>query len=215
MTTSDELQALLNLPFGALAIIGSGYIGYRIAFTGKDKTHATIDVIFLTFVFAALAKFASGYLRPLLATHLSQANSEIVVAVVSLLVVIAAAAIWRRFGEFQIFRALRQLKVSHSDRYHTAWETITLRSGIYPSQLIVRKKDGSSLMSEKLSDFAKAPFGPCVFGSDGSIALYVTDFKSLNGEWESIVDAATPDWGQSITYIAASEISEIEVRMAR
>jgi hypothetical protein len=215
MATSDELQALLNLPFGALAIIGSGYIGYRIAFTGKDKTHATIDVIFLSFVFAALAKFASGSLRPSLSTRLPPAISEILVAVVSLLVVIFAAALWRRFGEFHVFSALRRLKVSHSDRYHTAWETITLRSGVYPSQLIVRKKDGSSLMSEKLSDFSEAPFGPCVFGSDGSIALYVTDFKSLNSDWEKTVDGATPDWGQPITYVAASEISEIEVRMAR
>ena len=215
MSTSDDVRALLDLPLGVLAVIASGYIGYRIAFTGKDKTHATIDVIFLTFVFAALAKLVFVCFETWATSSPYPNMAKFWIAVLGFFGVLIAAALWRRFGEVHVFNTLRTLKVSHSDRYQTAWETITLRSGVYPSQLIVRKKDGSALMSERLDNFAKAPFGPCIFGSDGSVALYVTDFKPATGDWERTGDAATPDWGLPITYIPASEISEIEVRMTR
>lgn len=215
MATSDDVRALLDLPFGALFVMASGYVGYRVAFTGKDKTHATVDVIFLTAVFGAISKFASAWARPEMNSWQNSAATEALVATFSLLVVVVAAAVWRRFGESLVFRFLRKLKVSHSDRHSSAWESIILRTGVYPTQLIVRKKDGSSLMSEKLSEFSEEPFGPCVLGSDGSIALYVTDYKSATGDWEKTTDDATVDWGLLITYIPADEISEVAVRMAR
>lgn len=215
MNSSDDIRKLLDLPLGTLAILAAGYIGYRIAFTGKDKTHATIDVIFLTLTFAVLAKFISGSLAPWVASGAQTKTAAGWSALASFAGVVVAAAGWRAFGELTVFNTLRRLKVSHSDRYQTAWETVMLRSGTKPSQLIVRKKDGTALMSERLADFAGELLGPCIFGSDGSIALYVTHFKASAGDWEEIGAAATPDWGLPITYIAAAEIGEIEVRMAR
>ena len=165
-----EVQTLLDLPMETLAALASGYIGYLLAYTGKDATHMGVDVIFLTFVFAALAKLVSVWFEAWVSSSPNPATAVFWVAVLCLLSVVIAAALWRRFGEVHVFNTLRKLKVSDSDRYQTAWETITLCSGVYPSQLIVREKDGSAIMSERLDNSSKAPFGPCVFGSDGSIA---------------------------------------------
>lgn len=214
MATTDDVRALLDLPFGTLAVMASGYIGYRIAFTGKDKTHATIDVIFLTMVFAALAKFVSISLGSWVSAGQEGGATEFWGAVAALPSAVLAAAAWRRFGEVHVFHALRKLKISHSDRHRTAWETITQRSGVYPSQLIVKKTDGTLLMSECLADFATAPLGPCLLGQDGSVALYVTDTMPQNGDWEKRepFDSKHADWGYVLTYVPASQVSEIRLR---
>lgn len=200
-----DAQILLNLPPDTLTVLVLGYLGYRLAYTGKDASHSAVDVVFLSLVFTLAAKVG------LALADLAHPGIGIAAAPVA---VLAAAVLWRKWGELAVFKILRRLQVSHSDRHQTAWETIMLRSGAMPSQLIVRKKDGTSLMSERLADFAGELFGPCIFGSDGSIALYVTHFKALAGDWEQTGAAAAPDWGRLITYIAAAEIGEIEVRMA-
>ncbi len=34
----------------------AGYLGYRLAWTGKDETHRAVDVVFLSLVFGLIAR---------------------------------------------------------------------------------------------------------------------------------------------------------------
>lgn len=214
MTSPNDIQYLLDLPVETLSSLAAGYIAYRVAYTGKDRSHQPIDTVFITFVFAVIARLAANFIGASSVQLVLGEATATVALFVGFLVSFTSACIWRRWGEDQTFKTLRSMKISNSDRYDSAWETIAARGTSRPSQLTVRKKDGSTVMCENLSAFKDAPFGPCLFGTDGSIALYVTDFRAGGSDWETI-DPNAPDWGASITYIPASEISEIELRHQR
>lgn len=69
-------------------------------------------------------------------------------------------------------------------------------------------------MCERLADFEKKPMGPCVFGQDGSVLLYVTHRKSsANTDWEGDQnpETASPEWGCELTFVPANRVSEIRV----
>lgn len=123
-----DAQILLNLPPDTLTVLVLGYLGYRLAYTGKDASHSAVDVVFLSLVFTLAAKVG------LALADLAHPGIGIAAAPVA---VLAAAVLWRKWGELAVFKILRRLQVSHSDRHQTAWETIMLRSGAMPSQLIV------------------------------------------------------------------------------
>lgn len=54
-----EIQSILDLPVGTIAVLAAGYIGYRIAYQGKDHGHKSVDVLFISMVFAFVARLAS------------------------------------------------------------------------------------------------------------------------------------------------------------
>ena len=201
-----DLPDLLTLPLDTIAVLAAGYLGYRVAHTGKDASHSAMDTLFMSLVYALVAKMVLQGLTLLPIPHLVAIPVAVIVAVL-------VATIWRRWGDSWVFNLLRATGVSTSDRTMTAWEAIRLDTRLRPSQLKVRRKDGVELMCERLADFAEAPHGPCIYGADDSIALYVTHQRGPGeAEWEEINPNADPDWGTLITFIPASEIAAIDAR---
>lgn len=206
-----ELEALLNLPFQTIALLASGYMAYRIAYTGKDTTHAPVDVVFLTFVFAFAAKLGAqifGSVPHPFAQPLPQAASALFGLCLALLI----ACGWRRYGEGAAFNALRRIGVSNSDRQLTAWQSIIANPRLRLTQVMVRRTDGTFLMCDRVSTFAH--HSPrLILGSDGSIALHVThQMGAADADWEAIDVAGPDDWGNLITYIPASQVAQIHLR---
>lgn len=211
-----EIITLLEQSFDLMAVLASGYISYRIAYADKDSSHAAVDVVFTSLVFAAISKMGmSAALYSFSAYGISAAGMTYMAAVSGLFVSVAAASCWRAFGERWTFEALRRLGVSSSDRHRNVMHTIIARQqDPGPSSLFVRCADGSRLLCERLADFEKLPFGPCLLGTDGSVALYVTHRKpSANGEWEADQDVAdtAPDWGRELTYLPAPQVVEVRL----
>lgn len=202
----NEVQLLLDLPFETLAVLAAGYLSYRLAYTGRDAAHATVDVVFLVMVFAVIAKAAG-----LALVALMPALALPVCYAVALGFAVAAAAIWRRWSHW-VARVLRRLGISTSDRQGNAWGTFLAEENKSVTSLVVRKKNGETVMSESLSDFENVLCGPCVLGEDGSVALYVTDFRSAHeAEWEE-TDPRDSAWGPALTFIPASEIAWVRIR---
>jgi hypothetical protein len=75
----------------------------------------------------------------------------------------------------------------------------------------VVKTDGSAVSCDKLSLFDHLKNGPCIFGDNGSVALYVTVLRqTVDGNWENTLPY-NEHWGIKMTYIAKDEIGEIRV----
>lgn len=201
---SGELQSILQLPIETLALLAGGYLAYRLAYTGRDMAHKTVDVIMITSAFGFVTQL--GFLS-LSAVVENATISSLFGIVVALLF----AVFWRRFGQTWARKVLRVGRVSLADGQNSAWDTMMVQEGHKAASLVVKKRDGTILLCGKLHDFRKDPHGPCVFGADGSIAMYVTDFRLPDEEEYIKNDLRTEDGAVVITYIPADEISEIRI----
>lgn len=218
----EALENLLQLPYQTLAILVAGYLSYRLAYTGRDTTHRTLDTLAIALVFAFVSQAASAGLlilynwkNPVPSGGEIPLSAGYGASFGGIILALLAAWAWRKLNNRALPWVLRKLGISSADRYHAAWETVIANEDSGPSSITIVKTDGAKLMSEKLADFEKAPFGPAILGSDGSVAIYVTHFKDVDVEdWESNqVDYA--DWGPELTIIPASEIAEIRIRHSR
>lgn len=200
----NDVVSLLSLPTDTLAAISVGYMAYRIGFTGKDATHSGIDVVFMTLVFALVFRLASVF-----AAGLGAIPSNIA----GLAVALGAAMLWRRWGERAVFRGLRMARISVSDRSQSAWDRLRVDPALIPSQIVVRRKDGTWLMCDRIDRFNDHATGACIFGADGSVAFYATDAMSPgDDDWVATDVSGPEDWGDLMTYIPAAEIAQISLR---
>ncbi len=201
----NDVISLLALPFSTLAALGCGYVGYRLAFTGRNGAHGAVDVVFLSLCFAAIAKavmypFPGGWL--------------ILGSLLSVVVVAAAACIWRVAAADLVFGRLRAWGVSDHDGARSAWASMLARRLRSPMRLVVKLTHGGSLMCNDLRPVSQAPRGPCLFGEDGSVALYVTDMMSANdNSWTECrpCDHERPGWGYEMSFIPASQIARVDI----
>ncbi len=199
-----QIQPLLDLPLETLVVFAAGYTGYRIAYTGRSRAHKSIDTLFLSSVFGFIAKLggtiAEGF-----------TENDVVNACLSVTLSVLVAVIWRKWGADMSTQVLRYFKISYTHVHTNTIETICSSNEIPMIQLVVRKKGGERLMSHPLSRFSCKPFGPCLFGHDGSVGLYVTDYKKcIIDEWEEINPERNVDT-IDLTYIPADLVEEIEV----
>ncbi|MGR3480679.1 hypothetical protein [Salipiger marinus] len=205
----DQVKVLLDLPFDVLLLLAAGYASYRIAFIGRDAHHSTIDVTFISLAFAAIAKLSMQLTAqaapdvPVWSIGLGSAAASLLIAVV-----------WRRWGQASTYKALRACSVSDHDGQPDVWRSMLARDLKAPTRLVVCLKDGRSLMCEELAKFNDAPMGPCLFGPDGSVALYVTDILKPGAEdWDQVepFDPERSSWGYELSLIPSSEIARIDV----
>lgn len=202
----DDVQALLDLPLETLVVLASGYIGYRIAYSGKDKSHRPIDIALISIAFGLVAKLLFGVVETL-ALH------QVVQPLLAGLGAVLAAALWRKWGEGWALALLRASDVSYSDGTASAWEAIISSTRHKPSQLIVQKTDGSQLMCRSLQTYNSKPHGPCLYGEDGSIAIYATHYRAeVTGKWED-TDPDDDNFGAVLTYVPPNQIDQIEIRI--
>lgn len=114
----DYIQELLGLPVEVLFVLAAGYLSYRLAYTGKDATHKTIDVIFLVFVYAFVARLVAGLVGAALSdTGLSAPYVQICAGLIGMFLTLCVAAYWRKWGKLLVFELLRYLKISCADRH--------------------------------------------------------------------------------------------------
>lgn len=200
-----DIAQLLGLPYTTLAVLASGYIGYRLSYIGHDGPHTGVDTVFISLAFAALAK----------AVMLLHGGSPILASIPAFAVVFISAFIWRLVLNPFLQRSFRGTGLIDHDRGRSAWESMLMRADLkVPTRLIVYLKSGSRLMCDDLRRFQSAPLGPCLFGPDGSVALYVTDIrKQGEASWQSEApfDPENLWFGYNFTQLPATEIERVVV----
>lgn len=203
-----DISALLQLPFEVIWMLGIGYLGYKLTFVGRDAHHQVLDRIFLIFVIGSFSRWGATY-----AHHWVEMPASIE-AFVALGIGVTISLIWRRWLGGLFFEAMHKTKFIRDDGQPDVWRSMLARELRGPRRLVVKLKNGNSLMCSELADFNDAPLGPCLFGPDGSIAMYVTDVLKADEEnWVQIepIPPDMPEWGYEMSFIPAAEIARIDV----
>jgi hypothetical protein len=132
--------------------------------------------------------------------------------VVAFLITISAAMFWRRIG-CRLWRdLLRYAGVSWSDDNPSAWMSFSESTDNYVSQIAVQLDDGTWLQCNDTSKFSDAPFGPCVLGANGDVALYLTHEERPDGKSKELKTVLDPHYGARLTYIPAARIRRLTLR---
>lgn len=203
-----EITSLLALPVETLAALGGGYLAYRLAFTGRNAGHRQVDTILLVLLFGLIVQVASG--------SMPESISQGFVAAVGISLACAVAAVWRAWLEPMMRQMWRSLGVSDHDGQPNVWRSALARAELNgPTRVLVTMKDGTAYMSDDLAQFSDAPMGPCLFGEDGSIALYITHTCGKDDDaWEEHTPRCE-GYGDLMTFIAPDDIKLIEVQRHR
>lgn len=195
---------LLNLPFAIQMAVGSGYLAYLVAYAGIREHHSTTDVVFRTLSFGIVT---TGILTlPIKYPYL--------LAALAITATVFAGIVWRKFGMRWSKSLLRSADVSWSDDIPSAWMSLTAADTDCPhAQISVELDDGRMLHCANTRNFADAPYGPCLYGPDGSIAMYVTKEMRPDGSWFEHEHVFDESEGWQITYIRPSIIRKVHIRL--
>lgn len=201
-------EKLLSLPWEIQLALGSGYAAYMLAYLGIREHHKAADIAFRAIAFGLFATAV------LMLIPLRYSGWRIIAAVAAAL---ASGVIWRLWLADAVQWVMRAINLSWSDETPSAWSRITQhnRTMAY-SQMTVYLNDGTILHCNAMGDFTDAPFGPCIIGPNGDVALYVTH-RCDPGECDFVAaDRIFDDYhGDEITWIAASDIRRIKFRLLR
>lgn len=197
------VSTLLSLPLGIQIALGSGCAAYFVAYSGIRDRHRTIDIAFITLVFslASSATFA-----------LTSSWGWIEKGFVAFICPVVIALIWRKWGRNALRALLRASNISWSDDDPSALATLSSNSRFRVSQVAVLLDDGTWLSCDDTRQFNDAPYGPCLFGPNGDVALYLTHEEPPGEEARDMQTTRNPDYGDRITYIPAARIRRITLR---
>ena len=204
---SLRMQELLQLPWQIQIVIVSGYLGYRVAYAGRTSAHNTTDVFAIVLCFGGVALLSFK----VIISFGEGVWYQTVGSVSAVGFALITAAIWRRFVRDWCASAVRWLSHSQDDGHSTAWETIIQQQGLTYSQINVRLTSGEIYESYPLGQFNNEPNGPCVFGGDGSVGLFVTHITDLNDE-RRVTELLKTEEGLRMTYIPVGSIIEVDFR---
>jgi hypothetical protein len=200
-------EKLWNLPWEIQLAVGSGYAAYMLAYLGIRDHHKAVDVTFRTIAFGLCATAALALVPS------SWGWWRVAAAVFAAL---AGGILWRFWLSDGVHWLARRSNLSWSDDTPSAWSRITQHNRrIFYSQLAIQLDDDGWLFCEDTRPFDNAPFGPCVLGPNGDVALYVTHKCEPGGEIAAVEGIRDPHHGDEITYVPASRVRTFRVRLWR
>jgi hypothetical protein len=196
--------SLLNLPVQIQIALGSGYAAYMTAHAGIRGHHSATEV--------AMRSIAYGLVATAALALMPRGSNMVVGGAVTFLITIFAAMFWRRIG-CRLWRdLLRRAGVSWSDDSPSAWMSFGENTDHYVSQIAVQLDDGTWLQCNDTARFRDAPFGPCVLGSNGDVALYLTHEEEPDGKSKELKTVLDPHYGARLTYVPAARIKRVTMR---
>jgi hypothetical protein len=207
--TLSELEFLTS-SLGLQAALAGGYLGYVTAYAGLRRGHAQIDSAFISLAFGvpALLVFTLIEQSGIPASHSWVAAS---VAVVTSLV---SGGIWRVVGTKCWRKLVSILKVHQDDGTSTAWDALIQRPELYVEQVSVHTKDGRTLFMNSLGPYEKLPHKGLILGGTGDIVMVVEEERIPGKPEDEERQGVITDAGLRMTYLPASEIARINLRIS-
>ena len=174
-----------------------------LAYSGLRAKHSAVNVAFATLVFGLLA---TGVLA------LLNSYSAFLAAPVAFAAALFSGFVWRKWGLALCYRFIRRSNLSWSNDDQSALETLSANSKFRLSQIAVLLDDGTWLECRDTTRFSNAPFGPCLIGPNGDVALYLTHEGTPNGKDREVKSVFDDHYGARITYVPASQIKRLTLR---
>jgi hypothetical protein len=177
------------------------------AYAGIREHHKTIEIIFATLVFSLVTTASL-----LIANIWLIAPASAIIAFVATVIV---GAIWRKWGRDLLRWIWRSGDISWSDDSPSALASLLDNSRHPISQVAVQIDDGTWLSCHDAEKFNDAPFGCCIFGAKGDIALYLTHEEILGSPLRELTTVRDDNYGDRITYIPANRVKRVTIRHKR
>lgn len=203
-----SLEAILKLPFEIQLVLAAGYLAYRVANTGLDQSHKTIDTIFQVLAYGLVAYLMYG---------LADKHFSSIVAVntaAAVLSAIIAAGLWRRFGR-KIFVAIaRKAGVMRENLFPSTWAHL-INDNQKWGYIAVTRDDDVKFESNLAALPNGIPLEPVDVDHLGNIALYVTRTISPSGEiGDHSENGVVDEHGRAhLTFIPANKIKTVTVSL--
>lgn len=195
---------ILSLSWQVQVALASGYAAYITSYRGVRTHHSAQDTVFLALVFSLLASAELWLCRSF--TPLLSGASAFILSV-------AAGMLWRRRGARLLNALLRGPNTTWSDDTPSAWARLQENREFPLSQLSVLLKDGTWLHCNQTVNFDGLPYAPAVLGTSGDVLMYLTSVKQKDARERQQSTTIDPDFGSRLTYVPASEIARINVRL--
>ena len=195
---------IVTLPFEIQLVLAAGYLGYKLATAGLDRTHRPVDTVFQVFVYGSLAFLAYALLVPNWGLAFAMTA-----AVVSALI---AAALWRATGLRAVVWVLRAFKVTRENYAPSTWDSIIQARHAWAYVSVVREDD--VIQESNLAELPDGlPLDNVDLDGDGDVALYVTRVFAPDG---SVTEHEPLDeHGRAhLTFIPARYIKKVTVSFA-
>jgi len=206
-------EKLLSLPFYIQFALGSGYLAYLVAYAGIRQHHTPSEVFFRSIAFG-MTTTAVMLWAPEAPATFARWKHPIWRPCTALIFTVTIGVFWRWRGMRWSRATLRKLNVSWTDDIPTAWLSVTAtETDVSPTQIVVDLDSGRTLMCDDTRLFAGAPFAPCVYGLDGSIAFYVTAERPSGGDWVERTEIRHDVEGDMLTYVPATAIKRVQLRL--
>lgn len=202
------VESLLTLPEYIQIVIATGYIGYSVAKSGLRDKERKDELLYGVIVYGLFGYIAYDLFK----SHFTYFFFPAIFATVFSVMI---ACLWRKFGKPLSNFFLQKAGVLNEDGTPSVWVGLTQATHVGPTQMSVRLKDGSILNCDDVQSFRNAPFPKYYTDNDMNIALYVTSSKSPDGVKEDHPTVRDETWGDRLTYVPASEISRVQVRIKK
>lgn len=196
-------SGFFELSLSIQVALASGYLAYITAYAGLRRGHATQDAIFISLVFSVIALLCFE-LIPIQQTYLKAATASAAA--------LATGIVWRKIGRPFWLWVMQKTRVHREDGVHAPWDVL-VQTDRKVGQLSVHLKNGRVLYLHDRRAFLGCPWEGLYLGGDGSLIMAVESEELPDGT-EEIREAVHDDaWGTRLTYIPASEIARVNIRI--
>lgn len=192
----------INLGTAVQVWLGSGFLAYCTAYAGFRHHHQNRDAIFITVVFAAIASAAYSA---------SQEMGNIHAYVISVFTALLSAILWRWVGREAWQKMMQVTKVHREDGVTSTWENL-VQTKRTVDQISVHLTDKRVLYLNDRPKYAGTPWDGLYLGGDGGIMMVVEEEELTDGTVEERQGVCS-DWGTRLTYLPASQIARVNIRL--
>lgn len=199
----NNIPQILELPLAIQTALGAGYLSYSTAYAGYRREHGAQDAVFITLSFSVVA---------LLLFSAFEERGAWVASGASFAGTLFISVLWRVAGRKLWQGSMSGLRVHRDDGGHAAWLQI-VQTTREVGQISVHTKDGRTLYLNDRTKFDDAPWSGLYLGNDGSVVMIVEEEEFSDGRIEVRQGVRDPAWGDRLTYLPATEICRVNVRM--
>lgn len=199
-----DLNDITQLPFEIQLVLASGYLAYKLATTGLDRSHKTSDVVFQVFAYGSIA-----YPAYLFVAGRGYGYWAVAIAFIASAL---GAALWRSFVRSWVVAALKKTGVTRENYVPSTWDHI-LQARQNWAYVSVELANGERLESNLSSLPQNMPLGAADLDTAGNIAIYVTRAIDTDGDPTDfeLTDGLDAQGLAALTYIPASQINSVTV----